>query len=215
MDLYLIDPAGGELYFPVNPEEIQIRTEKQLETVNIIQLGEIDFPNHEKVKEITFSSFFPMEYDSSYCRYPNIPNPKKAMNQLMAWTTGGKPVRLLITGTTINVLVLVSAHNSIVKGGEPGDIYFDLTCRTWRKVKVKTAAGQVASSVSTTRQSSRSDEKPVPKTYTVKPGDSLWKIAQLQYGDAGKLNAIYEANKALIGKDKNLILPGMKLVMPL
>ena len=211
MDLFLIDQEGGERFqFPVNPEEIQIRTEKQFETVNIIQLGEIDFPNQEKVKEITFSSFFPQEYDSSYCRYPNIPDPQEAMKKLTDWTTGRKVLRLLV-GKPINVLVFLTAHTSIFKGGEPGDIYFDLTCRTYRSVTVR----QLSSPAAGSQQSNRVDEKLVPKIYTVKPGDNLWKIAQLQYGDASKLNGIYETNKALIGKDKNLIQPGMKLVMPL
>lgn len=214
MDIFLTDPAGGELHFPVNPEEIQIRTEKQLETVNIIQLGEIDLPSQEKVKEITFSSFFPKEYDSSFCRYTNIPDPGQAMARLMAWTTGGSAIRLLITGTPINGLVLVSAYNSTFKGGEPGDIYFDLTCRTWRDIKVKTAAGPLLYSGSAAPTSNRPDEKPVPKKYTVKPGDSLWKIAQMQYGNAAKLNDIYEINQGIIGKDKNLIRPGMELIMP-
>ncbi len=210
MDIFLSEPGGEQFQFPVNPEEIQIRTEKQFETVNIIQLGEIDFPNQEKVKEITFSSFFPKEYDSSYCRYPNIPDPEVAMKKLTDWTTGRTVLRLLI-GRPINVAVLLSAHTSTFKGGEPGDIYFDLTCRTYRSVTVQ----QLTSAVAGSQQSNRADEKPLPKIYTVKPGDNLWKIAQLQYGNASKLDAIYETNKALIGKDKNLIQPGMKLVMPL
>ncbi|MFZ5688682.1 MAG: LysM peptidoglycan-binding domain-containing protein [Bacillota bacterium] len=215
MDIFLIDPAGAQLRLPVNPSEIQIRREKNFETVNILNIGEIDFPNGEKVKEITFSSFFPKEYDSSYCRYPDIPDPQEAMNQLTAWTMGSKPVRLLITDTPINVLVQISAHTSMFKGGEPGDIYYDLTCRTWREVKVRTTSEQFkpvnSAGVAATP---RPDLKPVPKVYVVKPGDSLYKIAKLQYGDASKLSAIYEANKSTIGPDKNLIRPGQKLVMP-
>ncbi len=215
MDIFLIDPAGGQLRLPVNPIEIQIRCEKNFETVNILNIGEIDFPNGEKVKEITFSSFLPAEYDSSYCRYPDIPDPQEAMNQLTAWTMGSKPVRLLITDTPINVLVQISAHTSMFKGGEPGDIYYDLTCRTWREVKVRTTAEQFKPVNSAgVAAIPRPDLKPVPKVYVVKPGDSLWKIAKLQLGNGSKYSAIYDANKAVIGPDLNKIIPGMKLVMP-
>ncbi len=216
MDFYLIDPSGPQLHLPVNPEEVTIRREKRYETVNIVNLGEVDFPTGEKLKEISFSSFFPRDYDPGYCRYPNLPDPQEAMNQLTAWTASKKPVRLIITKTAVNVLVLVMAHVSYFRGGEPGDVYYDLTLRTWREVKVRTAAEMIAPAVSPemVQQRPRPDLKPVPKVYVVKPGDTLWKIAKLQLGDGNKYLAIYNANKAVIGPDPNKIIPGMKLVMP-
>jgi len=50
--------------------------------------------------------------------------------------------------------------------------------------------------------------------WTVKSGDSLSKIAKDVYDDAGKYTKIYEANKATIGDNPNLIKPGQKLVLP-
>ena len=50
--------------------------------------------------------------------------------------------------------------------------------------------------------------------WTVKSGDSLSKIAKDVYDDAGKYSKIYEANKATIGDNPNLIKPGQKLVLP-
>ena len=217
MDIYLIDPSGGQFHFPVNPEEITIRREKQYETVNLISLGEIDFPQMEKVKEIAFSSFLPREYDPSYCRYPNPPNPQTAMNQLTTFMNRNKPLRLLITETAVNVPVLVSVHNSTFRGGEPGDVYFEIVCRTWREVKVRTAAeaaGAAAKGKTAAVSAARPDLKPVPKTYVVRPGDSLYKIAKLELGDGNKWRQIYEANRKTIGPDPNLIRPGQQLVMP-
>jgi nucleoid-associated protein YgaU len=49
--------------------------------------------------------------------------------------------------------------------------------------------------------------------YTVKPGDSLSKIAKSAYDDASKYMKIFEANKDQL-KDPNLIQPGQKLVIP-
>ncbi len=59
--------------------------------------------------------------------------------------------------------------------------------------------------------------KPAPsaeQTYTVKKGDSLSKIAKQYYGDPMKYTVIYEANKALIGDNPNLIHPGQVLTIP-
>ena len=216
MDIYLIDPTGPQLHLPVNPiGDVVIRREKHYETANIINIGEIDFPAGEKVKEITFSSFFPAEFDPSYCRYPDLPDPQETMNQLTAWTVGKKPVRLIITDTIINVLVLVVAHVTTFKGSEPGDVYYDLTCRTWREIKVRTAAEAAAPAMSPgVAADPRPETKPVPPVYEVKPGDTLWAIAKFQFGDGDRWREIYDTNQSTIGPAYDLIQPGMKLVMP-
>jgi nucleoid-associated protein YgaU len=52
------------------------------------------------------------------------------------------------------------------------------------------------------------------RTYVVQSGDSLSKIAKELLGDAKRWPEIYEANKALVGDNPNLIHPGQKLVIP-
>ena len=51
------------------------------------------------------------------------------------------------------------------------------------------------------------------KVYEVKPGDSLSKIAQAEYGNGSEWNRIFEANKDIL-KDPNKIFPGQKLKIP-
>ncbi|MCD9020505.1 LysM peptidoglycan-binding domain-containing protein [Cohnella silvisoli] len=211
MDIYLRDSFGEQFHFPVNPEEITIQREKQLETLNILSLGEVELPQEEKVKTIAFSSFFPKSYDSSYCRYPELPHPQAAMNRLTSLMNRKQPIRLLITETAVNVLVNLSAHNTTFKGGEPDDVYFEVTFRTHREIKVRTSAGNA---VGTTSTSNRPDTKPVPKVYNVKSGDTLWSIAKLELGDSSKWRVLYDKNKSVIGTNPNLIKPGQKLVMP-
>jgi len=50
--------------------------------------------------------------------------------------------------------------------------------------------------------------------YVVKPGDSLSKIAKDVYDNGGLYSKIYEANKATIGDNPNMIKPGQKLTIP-
>jgi len=215
MDFILKDPKDQKFYFPVNPEEVKITREKSFETVNILSLGEIDFAHGERIREISFSSFFPKVYDPSYCNYPDIPDPQQAMQLLSSFMSSSKPLRLIISGTEVNVLVFVSAHSSTFKGGENGDVYFDITCRTWREVKVRTSADltgdQNQQGVGTSN--SRSDTKPVAKLYKVKSNDSLSKIAKLELGDSSKWKDIYEKNKKLIGPNPDYIQVGWELVL--
>jgi hypothetical protein len=211
VDISLRPPGGETFIFPVNPEEISIRRDRQFETVNILPLGEIDVPQQEKVREISFSSFFPKLHDDRYCGCggeSKHPDPQDAMNRLTAIMNGKTPVRLIISDTAVNVLAFLSAHNSTFHGGEPGDVYFDVTFRTYRDLKVKTA-GTGASGTP-----ARPDHRPVPKVYAVKSGDTLWAIAKLLLGDGSKWRTLYEKNKTVIGPDPNRIRPGQKLVLP-
>lgn len=54
--------------------------------------------------------------------------------------------------------------------------------------------------------------------YVVQPGDSLWKIAQNQYGPgvntASAVDYIYAFNKKVIGPNPNLIRPGQVFMIP-
>jgi nucleoid-associated protein YgaU len=51
------------------------------------------------------------------------------------------------------------------------------------------------------------------RTYIVKSGDSLSKIAKRFYGNANDWQKIYQANKSKI-KDPNLIMPGQQITIP-
>jgi nucleoid-associated protein YgaU len=68
-------------------------------------------------------------------------------------------------------------------------------------------------------QSGSSSTAPAPeaptsgRTYTVKSGDSLSKIAQREYGDASQWKKIHEANRDII-KNPDLIHPGQTLKLP-
>lgn len=64
--------------------------------------------------------------------------------------------------------------------------------------------GTVTATTKTTRET---DNKEIPSTYTVKPGDYLILIAKKELGDGNKWADIYNLNKDQI-KDPNLIYPG-------
>lgn len=52
------------------------------------------------------------------------------------------------------------------------------------------------------------------RTYTVKRGDNLSKIAKAYYGNSVLWRRIYDANRGVIGNDPNFILPGWVLTIP-
>ncbi|MEM1114940.1 MAG: peptidoglycan-binding protein LysM [Bacteroidota bacterium] len=54
---------------------------------------------------------------------------------------------------------------------------------------------------------------PASRYYTIKSGDTLSKIAQAHYGDAGAYTKIFEANREVIG-DPDKIYPGQQIRIP-
>jgi nucleoid-associated protein YgaU len=62
-------------------------------------------------------------------------------------------------------------------------------------------------------QTQQTKAAPTNRSYTIKSGDSLSKIAKQYYGNANDWQKIYQANKSKI-KDPNLILPGQEIIIP-
>ncbi|MEC0239239.1 LysM peptidoglycan-binding domain-containing protein [Paenibacillus dokdonensis] len=217
MEFILINGKGEKFTFPVNPEEVSISRQKGFDTTTILSYGEFDFPQGDKVKEISFASFFPKEFDESFCQgsEQDLPDPQTAMNTLNEFLSLKAPLRFIITETAVNVPVFVSSHQSTFRGGEPGDVYFDITLRTWREMKAaKTAASSSGQSATAVNKKPRVDMKQKNKSYIVKSGDSLSKIAKLELGNSSDWQKIYQMNKKIIGSNPSAIKPGQKLVLP-
>ena len=81
------------------------------------------------------------------------------------------------------------------------------------KEKMVLLAGNVAGVEKVDDRIAVSQSQPESQMYTVKPGDTLSKIAQQAYGNASKYQAIFEANKPML-KDPDHIYPGQVLRIP-
>ncbi len=83
------------------------------------------------------------------------------------------------------------------------------------RVSHATAAAPATSTTSGNAPASNtgSGDEWTSRTYTVKSGDTLSKIAKEMYGDAGKYPQIFEANKPML-KDPDEIYPGQVLRVP-
>lgn len=217
IDMFLRDPASGAVFqFPVNPARIQIRGEALLDTVEIARIGEADFHVGNRRTQLSWEAFLPSHYDPHYCRYVAIPDPIDARDRLVNWRIAGTVLRLIATGQhgqrrrdLINVPVIISTLNPEYRGGEPGDIWYEITLRQFREVQIRTVAeANVGDTLA------RLDVIPVPGRYVVQDGDTLWLIAKLQLGYGERWETLYNLNRETIGPDPNIVVPGTVLVMP-
>ena len=79
--------------------------------------------------------------------------------------------------------------------------------------KAATDETVVETTVAADNQSELMQDSAMPSSYTVKKGDTLWKISQSVYGNGKDWKKIYDANSAAIGDPDNLK-AGQTLVIP-
>ncbi len=197
---------GAErLRLPVLPPVLEISNPSQNDSISISKLGELTIIQDPMSKEFSFSSFFP-KYESSLTEYNGFPSPWECIEMIERWKNSGKPMRFVVTGTPINFPVTI--ENFLYREGDSGigDIDYTIVFKEFKFNAVRKISLKKEVSTSSTRP----NPQPVPKTYTVKKGDTLWAIARIYYNDSLQWRKIWEANKdAIIKRDKrNLKQPG-------
>lgn len=207
--------AGGALRLPVNPESISVESPFGFVDVKVTHLGEYSVFGERGLKTFSLSSFFPAEYNSSYCEYSGFPTPTEIVKMLEGWRDKMKPLRLIVTGTPVNYPVtLRNISYEFEKAGEMGDVYYTLEFTEYRDQEYRESID--LNSIPTASELKASQRPPIvnktetsgAKTYTVNAGDSLSKV----FG--AKWREVYEANRSVIGANPNVIRPGQKLVVP-
>lgn len=220
--------GAEKLRLPVNPPEIRVVSGYNWTDINLSQFGEFTIPSGHPLTEISFSSFFPRDYNASYCEYPEIPKPTEFTDKIAKWKESKKPIRFIVTGfggrnSGLNYAMTIRNFTFEERAGSPGDIYYTLEMREYRFIKLAQVGPAVSKQtgvktvVKADSKSSRPNEKALPKTYTVKSGDTLTKIVQRLRTQGVKdltVEKLYQANKSVIGKNKNLIKVGQKLTIP-
>jgi hypothetical protein len=208
-----------KLRFPVNPESVSVSSPFGYEDIPVSQLGEITNIGWRGLREITFSSFWPRDYNPAYCNYSNFMKPTDFIRFIEYFRETRVPARFIVTGIPdMNFEVTIRDFQyEVEKFGNPGDVFFTITLKEWRDVNVRTL-DLTKKDKNTNRRSKGEKEKEREtnrtRTYTVKSGDSLWKIAKIVYGNGDKWRQIYNANKRTIGANPNKLKVGQKLVIP-
>lgn len=210
---------GREIEIPVLPPKLKVTSSGNNDKATVLELGDILILRKKGLRSITWDSFFPVN-DAPFVT-GRLSAPLDIVQAIQAARDTLEPVRLLITGTDldINVRMGVETFDYEERSGELGDFYYSIKLTEWkdyspRRVVLPPAPAQPAKTQEPERPGKPETPEKTQKTYTVKKGDCLWNIAKAMYGKGSDYTKIYNANKGVIGKNPNLIYPGQVFVIP-
>ena len=217
VSITLRDNKTGEyVHVPVIPARLEyIPGAAIVDTVKILNLGNIDFHNGIDLDTMGWSSFFPARYDAGYVKISGdrLKDPKEYRDIINGWKNSGQPIQLIIPVVDINVTMYVNNFDWNLHGFEK-DIYYTLNLKQYKEIRPKqynTDAGVIEDpNILSMEDRQPIPEQDLPNPYKVKSGDSLTLIAK-RYGT--DWNTIYSNNRDTIGDDPNNIQPGQELIV--
>lgn len=208
----LNDNEGFRL--PINPEEVNVQIEGDSEEFTISKLGNVSVPKDVKLNSYRLESYFPL-HPTHLSVTPYKP-PVYYKNLLVKWQRNKEHIRYIYTNGSFGINVLVTIESFEYKESDAsGDVYFTLGLKKYvpfapRKMKVvKTASTKVVKKTTPPRQ----NPKPKYKTYSLKKGDSLWKVARNYTGKGSNYPALAKLNNIKPSQYRKLPI-GLKLKIP-
>lgn len=197
---------GQALTLPVTPSSYPMAAGRAVERLDMAQTGQIALPGLKSLFAGTLEFMLPAR------QYPfltagAVAQPSHYLGQLTAWSEAANVCRYIVTGTDINVPVLLGTLD-YGEGDGTNDVNCKLPLYEYRyldEAKVEKATQNNGRPVDATSQ---------PETagsYTVAKGDSLWAICKKTYGDGSLAYKLATANSI---KNPNLIYPGQVLTLP-
>lgn len=192
---------------PVTPPSFEIQESRNMETVNIYSLGDVALLGTNTYSTIKMEFLLPAQ------KYPfvlidQIVDPYAYVSTFRRFKDDGTVMRLIISGTTVNIPVRVQEMTYKEQDGT-NDLYMTLTLCEYKElaaVKVestKAGAGNTAREVET--------QPGTPDTYKIVSGDTLWSICRRFYNDSGLASKLAAYNGI---KNPNLIYAGSTLRLP-
>lgn len=140
--IYLSIDNGAEIIeIPVIPSEFEVSKPQNDETFETITGEELAFIDVPGLKSIAWSSFFPCR-DYPYVRGERLSDVWQYGYKIDRWIEMKYPIRLVISGTPINMACKVAAFD--YRMGTDGDIYYDIELKEFPLVDTETEELTVA-----------------------------------------------------------------------
>lgn len=206
---------------PVNPGSIEMGDGSNSATYDIVGLGEVNVIKSPKLTTYSFSSIFPA-HNYPFITASVVLQPYEYVDMIKRWMETKRPIRFVFTGASFDVNEAVSIEGFEWKevAGSVGDIEYTLKLRKYvfysaQRVNVTARqSGNTTQRVIEKAGKQRQNDRQIPKTHKLAPGESLWTVAKSVLGDDSKwreiqrLNGITDAQLKKLPVGTVLKLPG-------
>ena len=192
------------LTLPVTPSSYPMAAGRAVERLDMAQTGQIALPGLKTLFTGTLEFMLPAR-EYPFLTAGAAAEPQRYIEQLTGWSRDANVCRYIVTGTDINIPVLLGTLDYGEQDGT-NDVYCKLPLYEYRfldEAKVEKVTQNAGRQVETQPQTAGS--------YTVVKGDSLWAICKRFYGDGSLAYKLATANGI---KNPNLIYPGQVLTLP-
>lgn len=206
MDIYLTETGSGgrRFTFPSLPERIRVKNSTNYQSFDILSMGTIKIPKGMTPTTISWEGVFFGEAKKKESIVKTWVKPSECEKTLQNWQEKGTALRLMVTGTNINIDVTISSFTCEEVGGF-GNKEYKIEFIRYKYLKIYTT-----DELKIVKFVKKTNTRPAPAapankgTYTVKSGDNLWSIARKYYGGSGSnWKKIYDANKSVIESTAN------------
>lgn len=181
-----------KITIPVTPRTYEVSTGQGNKVVNVEQVGEALVFGLPNARRLSFSSFFPRQLHNYPFVVGDKQEPEYFIEMLTKWKELRKPVRVIITDSTVNLMVGIMDFNYKEQDGSH-DVYYTLSFVEYKDLNTPAANNNKQVDDSTGLKERPSPEKQAAKSNSVQCRDIVDK-AKKAYGAANKFRRIVESN---------------------
>lgn len=187
---------------PITPSKLQISIKNKNQTVDIINIGQVNILKNAGLSDVSFEFVVPVGNNYPFAR--ELKAPEYYFSLLEKLKTDKKPFLFSVVRDSndnrqffaTNMQVSLEEYEIIENATDGLDVTFKVSLKQYREYTTKNVQITKNSdgTSTSTKKKARQVTKETPKTYKVQSGDTLWNIAKKEFNDGNEYKKLAAIN---------------------